>query len=53
MAKNKRPILTVLVILGVIALFLGTSMVFILKMVDPSTDLSFSDRIGVIPKAWR
>ncbi|MBW1900181.1 MAG: signal peptide peptidase SppA [Deltaproteobacteria bacterium] len=49
MAKNKRPILTVLVILGVIALVLGTSMILFLKMVDPSAELSFSDRIGVIP----
>ncbi|MCP4578993.1 MAG: signal peptide peptidase SppA [Deltaproteobacteria bacterium] len=49
MAKNKRPILTVLVILGVIALILGTAMIFVIKMVDPSSDLSFSDKIGVIP----
>ena len=49
MAKNKRPILTVLVILGVIALILGTAMIFFMKMVDPAAELSFSDRIGVIP----
>jgi len=49
MAKNKRPILTVLVILGVLALILGASMLIVLKMVDPSSELSFSDRIGVIP----
>ena len=49
MAEKKRPILTVLVILGVIALFLGGAMVLIIKMVDPATDLSFADKIGIIP----
>ena len=49
MADKKRPILTVLVILGVIALFLGGAMFFIIKMVDPVSDLSFADKIGVIP----
>ena len=49
MAKNKRPILTVLIILGIIALILGGSMMIVLKMVDPSSELSFSDKIGVIP----
>jgi len=49
MAEKKRPILTVLVILGVIALFLGGAMLLIIKMVDPVSDLSFADKIGIIP----
>jgi len=49
MADKKRPILTVLVILGVIALFLGGVMIFIIKMVDPVSDLSFAAKIGIIP----
>ncbi len=49
MADKKRPILTVLVILGVIALFLGGVMLFIIKMVDPVSDLSFAAKIGIIP----
>ncbi|MBW1768448.1 MAG: signal peptide peptidase SppA [Deltaproteobacteria bacterium] len=48
MADKKRPILTALVILGVIALFLGTSMVIIIRIIDPTSSLSFADRIGVI-----
>ena len=48
MADKKRPILTALVILGVVALFLGTSMVIIIKIIDPTSNLSFADRIGVI-----
>ncbi len=49
MAEKKRPILTVLVILGVIALILGSFMIFIMKMIDPVSGLTFADRIGVIP----
>ena len=49
MAKNKRPILTVFIILGIIALILGASMMIVLKMADPTSDLSFSEKIGVIP----
>ena len=49
MAEKKHPILTVLVILGVIALILGSSMFFIIRMIDPASDLTFADRIGVIP----
>ncbi len=41
--------MTVFIILGAVALFLGTVMVVALKMADPGSDLSFSDRIGVIP----
>ena len=49
MADKRHPILTALVIIGVIALFLGTTMVIVLKMIGPSGELSFGDRIGVIP----
>lgn len=49
MADKKHPILTVLVILVAIALFLCISMVIVIKMVDPASKLSFSDRIGVVP----
>ena len=49
MADKKHPILTVLAILGVIALILGSFMFFIIKMLDPASDLTFADRIGVIP----
>jgi protease-4 len=49
MAGKKHPILTVLIILVCIALVLGTAVVFVLKMVGPSSSLSFRDKIGVIP----
>jgi protease-4 len=49
MAQKKHPILTVLVILSVVALFLGITMVIVLKIVSPSSNLSFGDKIGVIP----
>jgi len=49
MADKKHPILTVLVILGCIALLLGASMAIVLKIFAPSSDLSFGDKIGVIP----
>ena len=49
MTKSKRPILTVLIILAVIALLLGSSIFFVLKMGGPSTDLAFLNKIGVIP----
>jgi protease IV len=49
MAQKKHPILTVLVILCVVALFLGITMVIVLKIVAPSSNLSFGDKIGVIP----
>jgi protease IV len=48
MAQKKHPILTVLVILCVVALFLGITMVIVLKIVAPSSNLSFGDKIGVI-----
>lgn len=49
MAGKKHPILTVLGILAGIALFLGTTMVVLLKFFSPSANLSFKDKIGVIP----
>ncbi len=39
----------VLIILGITVLFLGTVMIIILKIFGPSSNLSFGDRIGVIP----
>ncbi|MBW1796861.1 MAG: signal peptide peptidase SppA [Deltaproteobacteria bacterium] len=49
MAQKKHPILTVAVILCVVALFLGITMVIVLKLFSPSSILSFGDKIGVIP----
>lgn len=49
MAEKRHPILTVLVILGVVALVLGATMFIVLKMFAPSSGLSFNEKIGVIP----
>ncbi|MBW1766384.1 MAG: signal peptide peptidase SppA [Deltaproteobacteria bacterium] len=49
MSGKKHPILMVLIILGITVLFLGTVMIIILKIFGPSSNLSFGDRIGVIP----
>ena len=49
MAKKKHPIVTVVVILGVVALFLATTMILVLKYAGPSAQLSFGEKIGVIP----
>ena len=49
MAEKKRPILTVLIILVVTALFLGTVMTVILVTFGPSSSLSFGNKIGIIP----
>lgn len=49
MAVKKHPILTVLLILGVIGLLLGASMIIILKFLAPSSNLSFNAKIGIIP----
>ncbi len=49
MAEKKHSILTVLVILGVTALLLGTVMFIFLKLFEPSPKLSFNEKIGVIP----
>ena len=49
MSGKKRPILIVLVILGIAVLFLGGIMALILNFFGPSSSLSFGDKIGVIP----
>ena len=49
MSGKKRPILTVIIILGIAVLFLGVLMTIILTFFGPSTRLSFGDKIGVIP----
>lgn len=49
MAKGRHPILTVLVILGGVALLLGASMYLILHIFDTPLRLTFGDKIGVIP----
>ncbi len=48
MAGKKHPILTVLVILAVIALFLGGTLMLVLRIFSSSADLSFNEKIGVI-----
>ncbi len=49
MSTKKRPILTVLIILGIAVLFLGTLMAVVLAFFGPSSNLSFGHKIGVIP----
>ncbi len=49
MAGKRHPILTVLIILGVAALVLGSVMVLVLRMFGAGGDLSFGAKIGVIP----
>jgi protease IV len=49
MAEKKHPILTVLVILGIVVLLLGTTMVLVLKVISPSSGLTFGEKIGVVP----
>lgn len=49
MAEKRHPILTVLVILVILALVLGSAMFIILKIFAPSSVLSFNEKIGVIP----
>jgi protease IV len=48
MAGKKHPIVTVVVILGVVALFLGVAMTVLLSIAGPSSGISFGNRIGVI-----
>ncbi len=48
MSNRRHPILTVLVIILVIALVLGSAMVIALNMLSPSSDLFFTEKIGVI-----
>jgi protease-4 len=49
MSVKKHPILMVLIILGITVLLLGTVMIIILRIFGPPSNLSFGDRIGVIP----
>lgn len=49
MAKAKRPITIVLIILGVAILFFGTLMAIILSLSGYSPALSFTNKIGVVP----
>ncbi|UCF83317.1 MAG: signal peptide peptidase SppA [Desulfobacteraceae bacterium] len=49
MAGKKHPILIVLAILAGVGLVLGITMIIVLKIFSPSSNLPFSDKIGVIP----
>ena len=49
MAGKKHPILIVLGILAGVVLVLGIAMIIVLKVFTPSSNLSFSSKIGVIP----
>ena len=49
MAKTKRPITVVLIILGVAILFFGTLMAIVLSLSGYSPALSFTNKIGVVP----
>ncbi len=49
MSSKRHSILTVLVIILVIAVVLGSTMVISFKMLSPSSDLFFNEKIGVIP----
>lgn len=49
MSKKSHTLLTVLAILGCIGLFLAIVIVIVIKLFTPSTDLSFNEKIGVIP----
>ena len=49
MAKAKRPITIVLIILGVAILFFGTLMAVVLSLSGRGPALSFTNKIGVVP----
>jgi len=49
MAGKKHPILIVLGILAGVGLVLGIAMIIVLKVFTPSSNLSFSSKIGVVP----
>lgn len=48
MTPTKRPILTALLIVAVVAAALGTGMILLLKVLIPSTGLFFREHIGVV-----
>lgn len=49
MPQKKHPILTVLVILAIVAFFLGTTMVLVMTFFGPASQISFGDKIGIVP----
>ena len=49
MPEKKRPILTVFIILGITVIFLGAVMAIIITLFGPSSNISLSHKIGVIP----
>lgn len=49
MSGKKHPILIVLLILGLVALFLGGVMALVMRFTGQSAGLSFGNKIGVIP----
>jgi protease-4 len=49
MSGKKHPILTVMAILGAIALILFGTMALVLTVILPSSNFSFGEKIGVIP----
>ena len=49
MAKTDRPIMLVLVILGIAVLFFGSLMALVLHFTHLTLSLPLSDKIGVIP----
>ena len=49
MATKRHSILTVLMILGVVAVFLGVAMAFLIKFLGQPSTLSLKEKIGVIP----
>ena len=49
MAKVKRPITVVLIILGIAILFFGTLMAIVLALSGSGPALSFTNKIGVVP----
>jgi protease-4 len=48
MERKRHPVFIVMAILGGVAIFLGAAMFILLKMVGPSSRLSFGEKIGVI-----
>lgn len=49
MSEKKRPILTVLAVLGLTVLFLGAIMAVVIVVFGPNFKISLGDKIGVIP----
>jgi len=49
MSSEKRPIVVVLIILGITVLFLGMVMTIVLTFFGTSSNISLGDKIGVIP----